>query len=103
MNHPTDNLTESLRRWRVAPPADPNFRPQVWQRIRDRSRVTWPSYLRAHSAAWSLATVLALGAAAYTGHVAAEARTRSDREALVVTYLVELDPRVQALLKPGAP
>ena len=103
MKHFPDNLSEELRRWRVAPPMEPNFRPQVWQRIRARTRVTWPDYLRAHSAAWSLAAALALGAAAYTGHVAAEARARADREALVMTYLVDLDPRVQALLKSATP
>jgi len=103
MNHPQDNLTESLRRWRVTPPADPDFRPRVWQRIRIRARASWTGYLRAHSAAWSLAAVVVLGAAAYTGHVAADTRARADREALVVTYLVDLDPRVQAVLKPAAP
>jgi len=103
MKHSPDKLTEALHRWKVAPPADPNFRPEVWQRIRERTRISWPSYLRAHSAAWSLVAALALGAAAYTGHVAAESRARADREALVVTYLVDLDPRVQALLRTGAP
>jgi hypothetical protein len=103
MNPSPEKLTAALHRWRVTPPTDPSFRPDVWQRIRDRTRVTWPSYLRAHSTAWSLVAALALGVAAYTGHVAAEARARADREALVVSYLVDLDPRVQALIKSGAP
>lgn len=103
MNTPPDNLTEGLRSWRVNPPADPDFRPRVWQRIRSQARATWAGYLRAHSAAWSLAAIVALSAAAYTGHVVADSHARADREALVVTYLVDLDPRVQAVLKPAAP
>jgi hypothetical protein len=41
-----------------------------------------------------------LGAAAFTGRATAQARVRADREAMVVSYLVDLDPRVQAMLKP---
>ena len=47
--------------------------------------------------------MLAIGTAAFTGHVAASARVRADRETMVVSYLTDLDPRVQAVLKPGAP
>lgn len=100
MNTTPDSLTEILRGWRVAPPADPDFRSGAWQRIDRQSRITWPAYLRAHTAAWSLIAVLVLSAAAYTGHATAHARVRADRETLVVTYLVDLDPRVQAVLKP---
>ena len=103
MNPSPESLPERLHHWRVVPPADPEFRRRVWQRIGSQTKITWPSYLRAHSAAWSLAAALALTAAGYTGHVAAEARVRADRDALVVTYLVELDPRVQAVLKPSSP
>ncbi len=103
MKNPPDSLAEGLRRWRVAPPPVPDFRQQVWQRIGRQTRATWPAYLRAHSAAWSLAAILVLGVAAYTGRIAARAQVHSDREALVVTYLVELDPRVQAVLRPAAP
>ena len=100
MNIPRDSLSEVLHRWRVDPPADQNFRPAVWQRIDGRSRATWPAYLRSHATAWSLAAVVILGAAAYSGSALAQARARADRDAMVVTYLVELDPRVQAVLKP---
>ncbi|MBI2497471.1 MAG: hypothetical protein HYV75_05990, partial [Opitutae bacterium] len=72
----------------------------VWQRIDARARSTWPGYLRAHSAVWSLVAVLALGAAGYAGSALARAHVQADREAIVVTYLVDLDPRVQAVLKP---
>lgn len=100
MNTSRDNLSEVLRGWRVNPPADPNFRHRVWQRIGDQTRATWPAYLRAHTAGWALATVLAVGAAGYAGSNLARARVQADRDAMVVTYLVELDPRVQAVLKP---
>jgi hypothetical protein len=100
MNNSPDSLAESLRSWRVTPPADPGFRHRVWQRIGRQARASWPAYLRAHPAAWSLAAVVALSAAASTGTALARARTQADREAMVVTYLVVLDPRVQSLLKP---
>ena len=100
MNNPRDSLSEALQGWRVSPPADPNFRPGVWQRIGRQTRVTWPAYLRAHPAVWSLVAVVMLSAAALTGTALARARTQADREAIVVTYLVDLDPRVQAVLKP---
>lgn len=100
MNTSRDNLSEALKDWRVNPPADPNFRNRVWQRIGSQTRVTWPAYLRAHTAAWSLAAVLAVSVAGFTGSSLARAKARADRDAMVVTYLVELDPRVQAMLKP---
>lgn len=89
-----------LRDWRVQPPPDPDFRHKVWQRIGDTGAATWPAYLRAHLAAWSVAAVLAIGVAGFTGRALAQARVQADREAMVVSYLVELDPRVQAVLKP---
>ncbi len=95
-----DFLSEVLRHWRVTPPADPNFRGAVWQRIDACVRETWPGYLRSHAVACALVAVSTVGAAAYAGNAAARARIHADREALVTTYLVELDPRVQALLKP---
>lgn len=100
MNTSRDNLSEVLHGWRVTPPPDPDFRHDVWQRIGDQTRATWPVYLRTHPAAWSLAAVLAVSAAGYTGSTLARAQAQADREAMVVTYLVELDPRVQALLRP---
>ena len=103
MKNSPESLAEGLRRWQVTPPAAPDFRSQVWQRIGRQSRASWPTYLRAHSAAWSLAAILILGAAAYTGRSAARAQVHADRETLVVTYLVDLDPRVQAVLRPAAP
>jgi hypothetical protein len=100
MNTSPDTLSENLRAWRVQPPPDPNFRHKVWQRIGGAGAATWPAYLRAHLAAWSVAAVLAVGVAGFAGRTMAQARVRADREAIVVTYLVELDPRVQAMLKP---
>ena len=100
MNPPPNSLSAVLHRWRVAPPADPNFRAAVWHRVDARARDTWPAYVRSHAAAWSLAAVVMLGVAAYSGTALAQARVKSDRETMVVNYLVDLDPRVQAVLKP---
>lgn len=100
MNFPPDPLSTVLQSWCVAPPADPNFRHAVWQRIAARARESWPAYLRAHAAAWALAAAVLLGAAGYTGHAVARAHAQADREAIVVNYLIDLDPRVQAVLRP---
>jgi hypothetical protein len=100
MNTSRDNLTELLQGWRVRPPADPGFRTAVWRRIDRQRAANWPAYLRAHTAAWSVAAVLALGVAGFAGRSLAQARVQADREAIVVAYLTGLDPRVQAILKP---
>jgi hypothetical protein len=47
-----------------------------------------------------MAVALAMGVAAFTGSAVARSQTRADRSAIVATYLVDLDPRVQAVLKP---
>jgi hypothetical protein len=100
LNSPRDSLSETLHAWQVTPPADPNFRQEVWQRIGKQPGATWPAYVRAHMAAWSMAVALAMGVAAFTGSAVARSQTRADRSAIVATYLVDLDPRVQAVLKP---
>jgi len=100
MNASHDSLSEGLRGWRVTPPADPDFRHRVWQRIGKRAGSTWTAYLRAHATAWSLASIIVLGAAAYSGSALARSQTQADREAIVATYLVDLDPQIQAGLKP---
>jgi hypothetical protein len=103
MNTQRDSLSAVLHRWRVDPPADPGFRSAVWQRLDARTRESWPAYLRSHATAWSLAAVVLMGAAAISGTALAQARVQAEREAMVVNYLVELDPRVQAVLRPGTP
>jgi|SRR5271166_3940293 len=100
MNTPRDSLSGTLHAWRVAPTADPNFRQVVWQRIGKQAGDTWPTYLRAHIVACSMAAAVAISAAAATGSALAHSQARADREAIVVTYLVDLDPRAQAVLKP---
>lgn len=100
MKNPRDDLSPALQGWHVRPPADPGFRPAVWARLRARPDGSWPAYLRHHAVSCGLAAVVAFSAAGYTGLTVAHARSTADREAIVVTYLVGLDPRVQAVLKP---
>jgi hypothetical protein len=97
---PDDPISRTLAEWRVQPMADPNFRPAVWNRIRQRSRETWANYVQAHAAAWSVVALVAVTAAGWAGVSAGRARLAEQREAMVVSYLVELDPRVQAKLHP---
>lgn len=99
MNTSRDKLSVTLQDWRVKPPSDPGFRAAVWRRIGQQGVATWPAYLRAHTAVWSVAAVLAFSVAGLAGRAIAQARVQADREAMVVSYLVELDPRAQAILK----
>ena len=100
MNSSHESLSEELRGWRVAPPADPGFRQAVWRRIGARDDGAWAPYLRGHATALATAAFVVLGAAAYTGSALAHSQARADRETIVAAYLVDLDPRAQALLKP---
>lgn len=100
---PIDPLSRSLTAWQLTPAADPHFRPTVWQRIHARARTTWTGYVHAHLTRWSVVAALTLLAAGWMGHRAAEARVNAQRDAMITAYLVELDPRVQALLRPFEP
>lgn len=100
MHNSPDSLSEALRAWRVQPPRDPAFRPAVWQRIHQAARDGWVNYVRDHRLAWGLTAAVAVIGAGWTGHTAAQARLESSRHAMAETYLVELDPRVQAKLRP---
>ena len=101
MKSSRDSLDDRLQGWRVNPSPDPGFRHSVWQRINRGKRETWPNYIRSHAAALALVAAVTMGAAAYTGSTLARAQVQADRETLVATYLVDLDPRVQAVLKPA--
>ncbi len=100
MNSPDSNkpLSRTLAAWRVSPKPDPNFRPAVWERIRQRTRETWASYVQAHLATWAIVAGIAVAAAGWTGHSVARAQLDAEREQMVVSYLSELDPRVMAKL-----
>jgi len=97
MNPPSpDSLAQTLASWQVSPKTDPNFRPAVWQRIKQKSRETWASYVRAHLVSWAVVGGLAIVVAGWTGHTVARAKLDASRDQMVVSYLVELDPRVLA-------
>lgn len=102
MNPPErpDSLSTTLQSWRVQPPRDPGFRAAVWERVAQRSRETWSGYVRTHRLAWTMAAFAVVTVAGWTGRTAARAKIDADREAMVVTYLAELDPRVQARVRP---
>jgi hypothetical protein len=97
---PRDHLSETLQAWRVTPSANPNFRPSVWQRIRQGAPATWASHLVRHRVAWSVAAGVAIFAASVAGHAFGRATLDSRREQMVVSYLGNLDPRVLAKLRP---
>lgn len=96
---PNDPLARTLAAWRVNPPSDPAFRPAVWRRIQAQARESWAAYVRTHALGWSVAAVAVVAAAGWTGRVAVRAQLNAEREAMVVAYLTDLDPRVQARLR----
>lgn len=93
---PQDPLARVLPQWRVTPPRDPDFRPSVWSRIRKTPDESWTAYARSHRAALSVVALLTLTVSAWAGNKAGHAHLEAEREAMVITYLVDLDPRVQA-------
>ena len=99
-NPSRDSLSDTLHRWRVEPSPDRNFRDAVWRRIDRRARLTWRSYLHHHLIGWSATAIMAIIAAAWGGHAMAQARLDAERDAMVVTYLSGLDPRVLTKLQP---
>lgn len=94
-----DRLDDTLAAWRISPPADPAFRPAVWRRIQARARESWAAYVRAHALGWSVAAVAVVAAAGWSGRAVVRAQLNAEREAMVVAYLTDLDPRVQAKLR----
>ncbi len=96
---PQNRLSATLSSWRVTPPRDPNFRPDVLARIQRRARATWMEYVRSHGVSWSAAALVAIAASGWAGHAAAQARIEEQREQMVVSYLGNLDPRVLAKLR----
>ena len=99
-NAPRDPLSDALHEWRVEPTRDRNFRDAVWRRIDERARMTWSGYIRGHLVGWSVAAMVALVAAGWGGRAMAQARLDADRDAMVVSYLSGLDPRVISKLRP---
>ena len=97
---PNDPLSRALADWKVHAKSDPHFRPSVWQRIREDSRETWASYVRARVVGWSVTAGLAVAIAGWAGHSAAKAKLDASRDEMVVSYLGKLDPRVMAKLRP---
>ena len=95
-----DPLSGAMKQWRVEPSPDRNFRDAVWRRIDERARSSWSLCIREHLVGWSVAAMVALVAAGWGGRVMAQARIDSDRDAMVVTYLSGLDPRVLTKLRP---
>lgn len=97
---PRDPLADALAQWRVRPARDPNFRASVSERINLAARLTWSTYLRGHLVGWSVAAMLTLVAAGWGGRAMAQAQLDAGREAMVVSYLSGLDPRVISKLRP---
>ena len=99
-NEPRDALSDTLQTWRVGPVRDRNFRDAVWRRIDRDAQLTWSIYLREHVVGWSVTAMLALVIAGWGGHAMAQSRLEAERNAMVVSYLSGLDPRVITRLQP---
>jgi hypothetical protein len=106
MNSPDspETFSRTLAEWRVTPPRNPNFRPEVWARIRlregyggqvaaSRPAPSWTGYLRAHGALVAGALALAVALGAWSGHAEARAHDEAARANLVASYVHGLDAR----------
>jgi len=97
--NPNPELSQALRSWRVQAPADPGFRPGVWSRIEAvQRRHQGLGTSRARLGTLTLAAAVTLLASGWTGHHMAEQRQRSEREALALRYVVDMDARARAEL-----
>ena len=99
-------LAERLAQWRVAPPADAQFRPAVWGRIeavRSAASAGWATYLRRHGTAWGLAVVTLVGVAGVTGRAAGLQHKAAERDAVLKLYVAEIDARVMASVPETGP
>lgn len=91
-----DPLSATLREWRVNPPADPQFRPQVWARIGTAVRPsTWSRFARSHPALVASMLGLAVLAGAFSGRVEARQRAAADQFLIASQYVHALDARWQ--------
>lgn len=97
---PPDPLSSLLRTWTPLPRADPAFRASVWRRIDLSRSETWSTYLRRRYRSWALATVALVLMGGVGAQWIARARLESERDHAARSYLVGLDPRVQARLSP---
>ena len=101
MNHLNDSdpLRASLPLWRVAPPADPAFRSEVWARLeaaRRRLDETWSGYCRRHVGVWWLVLLVGLSGASLLGQRAGAQHSRSERETILTAYLAQIDARAMS-------
>jgi hypothetical protein len=98
MNAPesSDPLRRTLAAWRVQPPADPNFRAEVWRRIgagEAAGPLPWASYARRHLPGVTAALLVAVAAGAVGGQERARARAAADSARLAAAYVDGLDAR----------
>eukprot|EP01034_Spumella_vulgaris_P003595 gene3595-4621_t len=93
-----EKLGRVLADWRVAPTANPEFRPGVWARIeRARREVAFGEFLRTHAVPCAALLVVALGVGAWTGQDWAKTRVAAERAALVANYVQGLDARAMLM------
>ncbi|MDX2187288.1 MAG: hypothetical protein SFV32_10170 [Opitutaceae bacterium] len=94
-----DDVRRAIRAWQVRPLPNSTFRPEVWQRIQQGSDAGWTSYLKRHAASVSLAAILTLVLSGWLGKTASRVALEHQRETMIVSYLVDLDPRVEAMMR----
>ena len=81
----------------MAPPADKSFRPAVWkqiERLRYAATESWFGYLRRHAVVCALVLVAAVAGAGLLGRMTGDWRARADHDAIIGTYLAQIDARV---------
>jgi hypothetical protein len=97
-SEPPDSLSRTLRAWRVDPPRQPQFRAEVWQRLRGRPAAgSWFVYARQHATAVTGALTLALLAGAFLGREQARAHAAAERDQLATAYVQALDARAMQM------
>ena len=93
-----DSLSCALAAWRVDPRRNPQFRAEVWARLRSPgTALSWGAYARRHAPAVLGAVALAVLAGGFFGREQARARAASESASLAAAYVQGLDARAMTM------
>lgn len=97
--HPHDEALRQLllRGWTVEPRADPGFRAAVWARIEAARRMpaTWSGWLKLNLVRVSYCAAASIVFAGTGGGLLAASQANREREQLIQSYVVSIDPHQQ--------
>lgn len=95
---PNDEISKTLKQWRIVVPPSDSFCPQVWGRIEAGRADQNQAGVRPRLGLLGALCLLALLLSTWSGHAYARSRVAAERETLASNYLIQLDARAQSEL-----